>query len=120
MMALSHKVAIYVPSKVKGVELRNAHKRWLTATLKRLGRMFGGSTYVKGVGTWVGDDGELVMENVAICYSFTDKAGLDANGDAVMDLAREIAADMRQEAVAVEMEGSLFFAVAEEATAMAA
>lgn len=109
VMGLSHKVAIYVPSKIKDAKVPALHRKYTRLVLKRLGLLFGGSTMVKGVGTWVDARGKLVPEKVAICYSFCDESALALNEGKVFDLARHVAKRMSQESVSVEIDGVLHF-----------
>ncbi|MGH7175622.1 MAG: hypothetical protein ACREGR_04675 [Minisyncoccia bacterium] len=116
-MSLSHKVAVYVPSKIKDTKVPKLHRQYTRLVLKRLGLLFGGSTMVKGVGTWVDSRGKLVPERVAICYSFCDESALAVNEGKVFDLARLVARKMQQESVSVEIDGVLHFVGAAEPVA---
>lgn len=118
-MSLSHRIALYVPSKIKSRKVPALHRKFVKLVLTRLGLMFGGSTVVKGVGTWVGDDGKLVAEKVGICYSFADAATLQARQAEVFALASQVAAEMEQDAVLVEVDGTAHFVKAPAAVAAA-
>lgn len=107
---LTHKVAIYVPSTVKGNKPAPAAliKKWLGKVKRALAQHFGGFTAYKAQGGWVSAGGALIEENVVIVQAFTDEAGL-SNVPAIKALAAELAADMEQEAVSVEVDGTLHF-----------
>jgi hypothetical protein len=105
---LNKRVVIYVPGKT-GDELQpEAQARWKRRALERFSELFGGATAQVAEGAWMGDGG-LVIEPVVIVYSYTDADGEVRHRGAVMDLAREMAADMRQECVSVEMGGGMEF-----------
>ena len=107
---LTHKVAVYVPSTVQGnIPAPVATvERWVKESKTRLSRLFGGFTSYRAQGGWVSETQGLVEEDVTIVQAFTDESGL-SHVPAVKALAQEIARDMSQEAVSVEVDGTLYF-----------
>jgi hypothetical protein len=106
---LSHKVAVYIPSTQGNVpapaELVN---KMIEQAKRLLSGLFGGFTAYKAQGGWVSPTQGLVEEDVTIVQAFTDKAGL-SHVPAVKALASQIANDMGQEAVSVEVDNTLHF-----------
>jgi len=107
---LDHKVTIYVPSTHSVRETAHTLQAVFTdAALARLAGWFGGASVTTATGAWVAADGRLVKEAINLVWAFTDAEGLAAHTHGVLGLAREIAREMTQEAVAVEIDGSLQF-----------
>jgi hypothetical protein len=107
---LNKKVAIYIPSTVNGAEPAPVEliAKWTKASKVLLAKLFGGFTASIGQGGWYSDVHGLIEENVTIVTAFTDENGL-VKVPELRELAEQIAADMRQEAVSVEVDGVLEF-----------
>lgn len=112
---LTHKVALYVPTKIGQTAAPAAHEKWARKAKVMLSELFGGYTAFSAVGGWVGNEG-LVEEDVLIVQSFTD--GLDEL-PRVEAFARKMRAEMSQEAVSLEVDGTLrlYYAEPEKAAA---
>jgi len=110
---LSHKIAIYIPSTINGNVPAPADQiaKWLRASKIKLAGLFGGFTTYNGQGGWHSPEHGLIEENVTIVQAFTDEEGL-TKLDKVIELAKEIASDMSQEMVSVEVDGTLNFITA--------
>lgn len=104
---LTHRVALYIPgtTQVKREMDVAEHDRWVRAAMRTLSELFGGATAMPAIGAWLAADGELVTEGVTIVYAFARE--LDTAP--VFEFARRIKAALEQEAVAVEIDGTLFF-----------
>ena len=104
---LNHKIAIYIPSTIKNqpapTELVD---KWLRASKILLANLFGGFTTHAGQGGWFSHEHGLIEENVTIVLAFTDQEGL-TKLPKIIELAKEIANDMNQEMVSVEVDGTL-------------
>lgn len=107
---LKHKVAIYVPSTVEGSKPAPAElvAKWVKASKVKLANLFGGFTAYNGHGGYFSTVHGLIEENVVIVQAHTDEEGLTKVPE-VRALALEIAKDMQQEAVSVEVDGVLSF-----------
>jgi hypothetical protein len=107
---LTHKIAIYIPSTVNGNQPAPADMidRWVRASKIKMANLFGGFTSYQAHGGWFSPEHGLIEESVTIVQAFTDPEGL-TKLDKVNDLAKEIAADMSQEIVSVEVDGTLNF-----------
>jgi len=107
---LTHKIAIYVPSTVKGNQPAPAVlvAKLVKASKVKLASLFGGFTAFVGQGGWHSPEHGLIEENVTIVQSFTDEAGL-VHVHEVKELAKQIAKEMQQEVVSVEVDGALHF-----------
>ena len=106
---LKNRLAIYIPSKIGQEEISVERREFfLKKVLADLSRTYGGATAIDGVGAWLSEVDGLVMERVTICYTFTDSNDFQP----IYRLAAELAAEMRQEAVAVEVNGGMDFVAA--------
>jgi hypothetical protein len=109
-MILDHRIAIYVPSTIKGNQPAPAElvAKWVRASKIKLASLFGGFTAYAGQGGWFSTELGLIEENVTIVQAFTDADGL-AKVAQVRELAQAIATEMEQEVVSVEVDGQLNF-----------
>ena len=107
---LNHRVTLYVPStenvKIKLSEV--ASRQFVERTLRFLSELFGGATAVQASGSWLAGNGGLVIESVTLVYSFTITLNVDSL-QAIRQYAVQIRDELGQEAVAVEIDGKLYF-----------
>ena len=104
---LKSRVTIYVPSTFN-VDESVDNSEWVTKTLTLLANCFGGATSTKALGAWVTKDGNLVKEKVELCFSFAKQKDLEKNIDAIYDYCLAMRMELRQEAVALEVNGELY------------
>jgi len=118
--ALTEVVKIYVPS-TSNVNQANpeAAAKFTDKVLTALAGMFGGATAQPAVGAWVSPVHGLVKENINIVYAYATPADMEANRAAVIALASNLASEMSQEAVSLELNGALYFIQAEAEAAAA-
>jgi len=111
VLKLSQNVKVYVPSTEHASEPAAAEK--ITAetdnVIKLLSGWFGGATSYAGKGGWYSfEQKAVIQENVTIVSSFCDKEAMAAHEDDVYQLALHIKDAFSQEAVSVEVDGSLY------------
>lgn len=104
MTPLVHKVTLYVPSNVQGKVIDNSEH--VRKTLRFLADRFGGSTAQQAKGAWINDVGELVEEDVTLCYAYHDGSEL-AIDELIRAFAEGIKSALSQESVAYELDGAL-------------
>lgn len=109
-MGLKHKIAVLIPSTINVNEAASSEEvaKWITAAKLKLAGWFGGFTAYSAVGGWLSPTHGLVEEDVTIVSSFTDETGLKRLPE-VKAFAAELAAEMGQEAVGVEVDHALHF-----------
>ena len=105
---LSKIFKIYVPSTVN-VNTAVDNSAAVAGCLSFLSGLFGGATSTPARGAWLSDSAGLVLEDVTICYAFTNFWGFLRGRRAVLDYAKKLRDDMQQEAVSVEINGRLYF-----------
>lgn len=104
---LSAKVAIYVPG-TNGVDTAADTSFMVDRVAAALSAMFGGASASAVSGYWLSDSVGLVKENTTVVYAFAVPADLaDHLGD-VVQLAQDIKRELNQEAVSLEIDGSLY------------
>lgn len=106
-LKLSAKVAIYVPG-TNGVDTAEDTSFMVDRVASALSSMFGGASASAVSGYWLSDSVGLVKENTTVVYAFAAPAALaDHLGD-VVQLAQDIKRELKQEAVSLELGGSLY------------
>ena len=107
-MSYRHQFRIYVPSTVD-VNKTVDNSAAVSGCLSFLSGLFGGATALQASGAWVSDSAGLVLENVTICYAFTNLRGLLRGRRAVLAYAKDLRDKMSQDCVSVEIDGRLYF-----------
>lgn len=105
---LSHVFKIYVPSTMD-VNKTADNSEMVRGTLQFLSGLFGGATATDARGAWVSSSAGLVVEDVTICYAFTDLRGKFMNRKKVTAYAARLRDEMKQEAISLEIDGRLYF-----------
>lgn len=106
-LELPQRVALYVP----GTQDIN-HATDNAAQVERVARefcgWFGGATAQPSAGYWLSDSAGLIREAVTIVYAACTADQLRERLPDVLTLAQHIKQDMAQEAVSVELNGTLY------------
>ena len=77
------------------------------AALAFLGDLFGGATSSDASGVWKSEASDLVVEKVSIVRSFVSEKALKRHLDDVIAFAGQIKEEMKQEAVAIDVNNEL-------------
>lgn len=105
---LAHKVTVYVPATIdvdKAVD--NTEQVRQTATL--LASLFGGSTSSEARGYWVSNTGNLIGENTTLVFAYASENDLKNGIDDVVMFCENMRDSMKQEAIALEVDGEMYF-----------
>ena len=106
-VALPQRVALYVPSTTDTDKPTDN-----AAQVERVARdfcgWFGGATAQESTGFWMSDTAGLVRESVTIVFAACTAAQLREHLPDVLQLAQQIKAEMQQEAVSAEINGTLY------------
>lgn len=105
---LSSKVTIYVPATV-GVSQQADNSKQVEETAALLARLFGGSTSTPAVGYWLSPAAGLVAEKTTVVFSYCSDADLQNGIEALIEHCEKMKTDMQQEAVAMEINGEMYF-----------
>jgi hypothetical protein len=107
LTALACSIALYIPS-TTSIDTEADTSATLARVQTDLSNRFGGTTTTTGIGTWMSPTAGLVKEEVSIVRARTDETTLAANTDAMVELAESIKAELSQDAVALEINGTLY------------
>ena len=106
-LALPQRVALYVPSTTETDKPTDN-----AAQVERVARdfcgWFGGATAQPSAGYWISESAGLVREAVTIVYAACTAEQLRERLPDVLTLAQQIKAEMQQEAVSAEINGTLY------------
>ena len=107
---LNNRVSIYVPSTTNGNKpAKRLQKKVTRHTAKVFSRLFGGCTAQAAQGFWVSSEKGLIAEGQQIIFAACTEADREKNTDRVFSLAKAICKYMKQEAVTVEINSTLYF-----------
>lgn len=106
---LPDRVAVYVPSTVDvDGDGRYLADRKTKETAEALSALFGGCTITEASGCWMSDKAGLVTEAVKIIYANAAPGEIAKHADDILQIARSIKTDMKQEAVSIELNSVLY------------
>lgn len=108
LFRLSHKVTVYVPSTVD-VDKAVDNTAQVERVAASLSGWFGGATSTPALGYWLSPAAGLVAEKTTVVFAYAAEADLEAHVGDVVELAEALKIDMGQEAVAVEIDGEMYF-----------
>lgn len=102
---LSHKVTVYIPATVNiNIEIDN--KPYVDKMAQIMSDAFGGATSTPAVGYWMSDTAGLVKESTTMVFAYA--ADLEKL-DAVIDYCEELKKELTQDAIALEVDGEMYF-----------
>lgn len=104
---LEHRVSIYVPGTVDTDKAAD-NRQQVERVAAEFSRMFGGATATTATGYWMSDTAGLVAESTTIVYAACTAEQLEKHLAEVVELARQIKREMRQEAVSLELDSCLY------------
>lgn len=107
-LKLSSKVTVYVPA-TNGVDTAADNTEQVKATAALLSECFGGATSTPALGYWLSPVAGLVAENTTVVFAYASDADLQQNIGRVVDHCEALKAEMGQEAVALEINGEMYF-----------
>lgn len=76
------------------------NSKFVDAAATLLSDCFGGATSTEALGYWVSDTAGLVKENTTMVFAYAGK---------VIDFCESLKIEMSQDAVALELNGEMFF-----------
>lgn len=106
-ITLPQRVALYVPG-TTDTDKPTDNAAQVERVARRFCEMFGGATAQESTGFWVSDTAGLVRETVTIVYANCTADQLREHLADVLTLVQQIKAEMQQEAVSVEISGTLY------------
>lgn len=106
---MTKRVAFYLPSNVKGKTMSAGRRADLIqATMNFLVTELGGGTQTEATGSFAGEGGKLIQEDVTICYGWMSKATFKKNEREINQIANALAIEFEQESLAMELDGKFY------------
>ncbi|MEN7549915.1 cyclic nucleotide-binding domain-containing protein [Rapidithrix thailandica] len=105
-MERTNQIAIYIPSTVNINETSDT-RPFVQTTSNFLAERFGGSTTKEAQGVWNSEHTGLVDEKVYIVSSYATQADMNRHMDDVVDYVKQIKSELKQEAMALEINQQL-------------
>lgn len=105
---LSSKITVYVPA-TNGVNQETDNAEQVKRTASLLADCFGGSTSTAALGYWLSPAVGLVSEATTIVFAYAADKDLQAHIGKVVDHCEALKAEMGQEAIALEINGEMYF-----------
>lgn len=106
---LSGKVTIYIPNTIGPTDEIQGDNAFIDKTAKILSEYFGGSTSTNGLGYWVSSEHGLIKERSTMVFSYCTTEQLEEHIDDVVNICENLKTDMQQEAIALEINGEMYF-----------
>jgi CRP-like cAMP-binding protein len=105
-LSLNHSIGIFIPSTID-VDQAIDNTEQVQSALSFLGNVFGGATRSEVEGCWRSEESGLVVEQVTIVRTFITKRALERHLDEVIVFATQLKQEMKQEAVALDVDNQL-------------
>lgn len=106
--ALRHKVSIYIPGTVDANTAGDT-SAYLEQAAELLSKCFGGATSTPALGYWVSAAHGLISERNNIVFAYAAEGDLEKHLDSVVSFAAAMRDALKQEAVALELDGTMYF-----------
>lgn len=117
LSGLTNKVAIYVPG-TNGANTQAVNSAWVNDALGTLSLEFGGATAQAVTGAWMSDEHGLIKEQTTVVYANASEI-TDENMSTIVHFASALCEALSQEAVAIEVNGTMYFIEATHVLAIA-
>lgn len=108
LIKLSSHIRVFVPSTVNVNEAID-NTSFVNDVQISLVQFFGGATIYNAFGAWQGLNIQIVSERITIIESYTTTDKLNEKIDSVIDICEKLKNDMKQESIALEINGELYF-----------
>ena len=108
LFKLSSKVTVIVPATVNiNEEIDNT--KYVDEVAELLSNCFGGATATQTLGYWVSPTAGLVKEKSTTVFAYCSEADLQANVERVIDKCVSLKNELKQDAIALEINGEMYF-----------
>ena len=108
MFKLSSKITVYIPSTTDiNKEVNTSAYVDNCATL--LSNCFGGATATNALGCWTSPTMGLVKEKTTLVFAYCTTEQLDEHIEKVIDFCENMKTELKQDAIALEINGEMYF-----------
>ena len=101
-------ITIYVPS-TTDINKTIDTTEYVEKTASLLSRCFGGSTSTEALGYWQSATAGLVKEKSTMVFSYCSESDIEKNLDDVIDWCEQMRYELKQDAIALELNGIMHF-----------
>lgn len=108
MFKLSSKVTVYVPATVD-VNKAIDNTKQVEEVAATLSNLFGGATSTAALGYWISQGQGMVKEKTTLVFAYCEDVKLKTGIKELIDLCEKLKTEMKQEAIAIEINGELYF-----------
>lgn len=108
MFKLSSRVTVYVPSTID-IDKEIDTTEYIDKTATLLSNFFGGATSTTALGYWVSPTAGLVKEKSTMVFAYCSEKDLNENADAVINWCEKMREELKQDAIALEINGEIYF-----------
>lgn len=108
MFSLKSKITVYIPATVD-INKKINNKEYVDRAATLLSDCFGGATSTDALGYWTSPTAGLVKEKTTMVFAYAGENELKENLDKVIDFCENLKVEMAQDAVALELNGEMFF-----------
>ena len=105
---LSSKVVVYIPS-TTDIDKEIDNTAHVNDCASLLSDCFGGATSTQALGYWVSNTAGLVKEKTTMVFAYASEQDLNNKIDAVIDYCEGLKAELKQDAIALEINGEMYF-----------
>jgi hypothetical protein len=102
----TNQISLFIPTTID-VDQAVDTSLYVDRALAFLGRCFGGATTTQARGVWNSQQAGLVGESIHIVRSYATQVDLDKSLQSILDFVGQLKIEMRQEAMAVEINQKL-------------
>lgn len=107
-MKLKNKVVLYIPSTFN-VNISCDNKTQVEKACVFFSSLFGGCTTINAIGNWIDSNNNLITENITLVYSNCTTMQLLKSKKAIINYARNLCNEMKQECISLEINNRLMF-----------
>ena len=108
MFSLRSKITVYILATIE-VDKEIDNKEFVDRAATLLSECFGGATSTEALGYWTSPTAGLVKENTTMVFAYAGEEDLKKNLDKVIDFCEGLKIEMSQDAIALELNGEMFF-----------
>jgi len=108
MFKLSNKVTVYIPS-TTDINKPIDNTQYINECASLLSKCFGGATSTPALGYWLSPATGLVKESTTMVFAYALDKDLQNNIDQVIDYCEQLKDVLKQDAIALEINGEMYF-----------
>lgn len=108
MFKLSSKCTVYVPA-TKNINETFDNSEYVNKCATLLSECFGGATSCQALGYWVSPTAGLVKEHTTQVFAYCSDTDLQEHIEKIIDFCENLKTELSQDAIALEINGEMYF-----------